>query len=328
MPRLNLLLVPVVALALSTATLPLCRTADAAAPSRADKKALDEASELYKQGKIKFEMAEYTAAIDLWKEAYGKLPEGDESRAIKNDLVYNISEAQVRAYEIDRDPTHLRKARVLLADYLRNHEALYGTGDEAVQERAAAKDRLDEVDAMLENAPDGGPAATGTTDAGAEGSEGTGEAEPEKELSPDEKRAREEEAAKKARLEEIQNDPELRKQDKANQKRIVTGAVLGGIGLTLAVGAYFTLSYYGTTLNPTVDPLTGLQTDANPSTGALVAGIVLGTAGLGLLGAGAGLFGTGMKARKQLRTPTSRAQAFVSPWAGRGSGGATVLVRF
>jgi hypothetical protein len=323
MPRTNVLLAPLVALALTTTSLPLCATAQAAGPARGDKKALDEASELYKQGKTKFEMAEYNAAIDLWKEAYAKLPEGEESRAIKNDLVYNISEAQVRAYEIDRDPTHLRKARVLLSDYLRNHEALYGTEEDAVHERAAAKQRLDEVDAMLEDAPDAGPTPTG--DADTDGDEG---AEPEKELTPEQKRQKEQEAAKKARLEEIQNDPELRQQDEKARKRIITGAVLGGIGITLAAGAYFSISYWGTTRTPTFDPITGAEIPAEPATGALVAGLVLGVAGLGLLGAGAGLFGTGMKSRKALRTPKSTAQAMVSPWFGRGSGGATVLVNF
>jgi hypothetical protein len=217
----------------------------------------------------------------------------------------------------------LRKARVLLADYLRNHEALYGTDDEAVQERAAAKDRLDQVDQMLEGAPEGGP-ADGPSPTG----EGTDAAKGNDAKKPDEpKKLSPEEAAKRARLEEINNDPELHKQDQAARKRIVTGAVLGGVGITLAAGAYFALSFYGTSLTPTTDPLTGLDVDGEPATGALVTGIVLGVAGLGLLGAGAGLFGTGMKSRKQLRTP-SAAQAMVSPWVGRGSGGATVLVRF
>lgn len=325
MPRIDILLAPLVALALTTASLPLCATAAAAGPARGDKKTLDEASELYKQGKTKFEMAEYNAAIELWKEAYAKLPEGEESRAIKNDLVYNISEAQVRAYEIDRDPTHLRKARVLLSDYLRNHEALYGTEDAAVQERAAAKQRLDDVDAMLEDAPDAGPSPTGDVDA--DSAEGDGD-EPVKELTPEQKRQKEQEAAKKARLDEIQKDPELRQQDDKARKRIITGAVLGGVGITLAAGAYFSISYWGTTRTPTFDPITGAEIAAQPATGALVAGLVLGVAGLGLLGAGAGLFGTGMKSRKELRTPKSTAQAMVSPWFGRSAGGATVLVNF
>jgi tetratricopeptide (TPR) repeat protein len=325
MPRTTVLLAPLLALTVSAASLPLSPVALAAAPAKADKQALEEASALYKQGKTKFEMAEYEAAIELWKEAYAKLPDSDDARAIKTDLVYNISEAQIRAYEIGRDPTHLRKARVLLADYLRNHEALYGNQPDAVKERAAAQQRLEEVDQMLESAPASGPPGSGTDATGdAESDAGAKEAE----LTPEQKARREEEAAKRARLEQIQNDPELRAQDKAAQKRIVTGAVLGGIGLTFAVGAYFTFSYYGTTLSPTIDPLTGLEVEADPANGALVAGLVLGVAGLGLLGAGAGLFGTGMKKRKELRTPAGSAQAFVSPWAARGSGGATVLVRF
>lgn len=316
-----------IALCVGATSLPLAQPAHAAAPSQADKD-LAEAKQLYKEGQTKFEMADYEEAIALWKQAYTKLPDAENTRGIKNDLVYNISEAQIRAYEIGRDGTYLRKARVLLNDYLRNHERMYGTGKEAVEERSAAKARLEEVDEMLADAPEGGgPAPTGDGDGddGGDGAAADGGEDPPEEMSEAQKREAEERAAREARLQEIQSDPTLKAKDEAARKRIVTGAVLGGVGITLLAAAYVTVTI-GTTVDPTPDP--GTVPDEELGTGALVAAIVLGVGGLGLLGAGGGLFGTGMKQRKQLRTPPSKATAVAVPWVGRGSGGATVLVRF
>jgi tetratricopeptide (TPR) repeat protein len=297
----------------------------AAAPPTSDE--IGQAQELYQQGRAKFEMADYGEAIALWKEAYSKLPDSDAARPIKNDLVYNISEAQIRAYEIDQDVTHLRKARVLLNDYLRNHERLYGTEAAAVQERAAAKARLEEVDRMLEKAPAG---AAETAGAGTAGGGGVDADAPESERSPseDELREKQERAAREQRLEQIRTDPELSRQDATAKKKIVTGAVLGGVGITLAVASWLTFQ-----LTTPVDPVPS-PTDPDPvdeveprDRGAVIAGIVLGVGALGLLGAGAALFGIGMKRRKELRRPTS-AQAGWSPWAAPGSGGAVLTVRF
>ena len=316
----------VLAICVTATSLPAAHQAHAAAPSQADKD-LAEAKKLYKEGQTKFEMADYEEAIALWKQAYTTLPDAENTRGIKNDLVYNISEAQIRAYEIGRDVTYLRKARVLLNDYLRNHERMYGTGKEAVEERSAAKTRLEEVDEMLADAPEGGGPAPSGDGGDADGDDGGGatDEEPAKEMSADEKREAEERAAREARLQEIQTDPTLKAQDEAARKRIVTGAALGGVGITLLAAAYVTVSL-GTTVDSTPDP--GDVAEPEIGTGALVAAIVLGVGGLGLLGAGGGLFGTGMKQRKQLRTPPQKATALAVPWVGRNSGGATVLVRF
>jgi tetratricopeptide (TPR) repeat protein len=307
-------------LAVSIAAVGLPSSVAQAAPSAAEKKAIDEAKDLYEKGRTAFDMADYDEAIALWKEAYAKLPDGPDAVAIKNSLVFNISEAQVRAYEIDKNVMHLRKARVLLSDYLRNHEELYGTDKDAIQERAEAQARLEEIDEMIAGADASGGPGPGPDDAKPEPSE-------KKDDGPSEAESRDqqERAAREARMQEIQTDPELRKQDAANKKRIVTGAVLGGIGITFLAGAYVTYSVGAAAPAPTP---TNPTPTASLSTGALVATLVLGLAGLGLTGAGAGLFATGMKKRKQLRAPKPSAQSMVVPWASPRGGGATLTVRF
>ena len=61
-------------------------SAHAAGPAEeaaAEDPALSEAKNLYKEGEIKFRMAEYLEALALWKRAFAILPEGDETRGIR-----------------------------------------------------------------------------------------------------------------------------------------------------------------------------------------------------------------------------------------------------
>jgi hypothetical protein len=110
---------------------------------------LADAQQLYERGRVKFETADYAAAILLWTEAYASLPETAESSQIKALLIYNIATAREKQYDVSRDPTELRQAAILLQSFERSIPALYGEGAEAEAEHAKVKARLDTVQQRL-----------------------------------------------------------------------------------------------------------------------------------------------------------------------------------
>ncbi|WP_146155255.1 hypothetical protein, partial [Enhygromyxa salina] len=125
---------------------------------------LAEAKALNKEAEIKYQTAEYEAALALWKRAFAILPDTEDTRTIRNALVYNIAEAHSRAYEVSRNPTHLRKAKILLESYRENHTQLYGDEPAAVQERAQASDRIAQLEQMLADSEARGESATPLSD--------------------------------------------------------------------------------------------------------------------------------------------------------------------
>jgi hypothetical protein len=100
----------------------------------------------------RYETARYDDAVVLWTEAYEILEPTRENRAIRNDLVYNISSAQVEAYRVDRDPKRLRQAKQLLERYVAVYRELSEGDDTSEQEIKQAETRIAEIDAMLDDA--------------------------------------------------------------------------------------------------------------------------------------------------------------------------------
>jgi hypothetical protein len=113
---------------------------------------LSRAEQLFRRGVTRYETARYDEAVQLWTEAYEILEPTRENRAIRNDLVYNISSAQVEAYRIDRDPKRLRQAKQLLERYVAVYRELSEGDDTSEQEIRQAEARIAEIDAMLDEA--------------------------------------------------------------------------------------------------------------------------------------------------------------------------------
>jgi tetratricopeptide (TPR) repeat protein len=292
----NRVLTTVLAGSLSLAVLQV-PPAMAAGPA-AEQADLKEAERLYKQGKTKFETADYEEALALWKQAYALLPESADTQVIRNALVYNISEAQVKAYEINRNVTHLRKAKLLLDDYLARHRQLYGDDENAVKERSDARDRLREVERMIAEAEARGEQATPIAGAGeteateavpTEPQQQQPEKKPERPLSP-------EEQAERDRIELIKTDPVMRAKYQKATGLMVGGAVMGGIGIVLlAVGGLSAMAIPNCNIS-------GLA--ANCERNLLVAALVTGIPGLGLTAGGGAMLGIGLKRRSVLKDPT------------------------
>ena len=107
------------------------------------------AQRLYDKGRAQFETADYRAAVDAWTEAYQLVPDTADGNQIKVLLIYNIATAREKAFDVDNDPTQLRKAKILLGNFEQNIPALYGEGEEADAERARVQAKIKELDERL-----------------------------------------------------------------------------------------------------------------------------------------------------------------------------------
>lgn len=116
---------------------------------------LDEARELYREGRAAFDTADYDGAVALWTKAYAKLPDTDDTRSIRNDIVYNISTAQIEAYALDRDLGRLRRAEVLLRRYMDEYISAAEDIEGMVAETEKVRRRLREVQDRIAEAEAG-----------------------------------------------------------------------------------------------------------------------------------------------------------------------------
>ncbi len=113
----------------------------------AEDEAFVRSREAYDKGKVAYELAEYDEAIEQFSASFVAAEEiEDESmRAIvQSTLHYNLGQAHLHAYDIDRDPTHLHKSKDLLDKYLAANPELSDEDRELTETLKA------EADAKLE----------------------------------------------------------------------------------------------------------------------------------------------------------------------------------
>jgi hypothetical protein len=289
----------------------------------AEDPALTEAKSLYKEGEVKFQTADYEDALALWKKAFAILPDGDETRAIRHALVYNIAEAHRRAYEVSRNPTHLRKAKILLENYRADHRALYGDEPEAVKERAEVDDRIAELDKMIASSEAAGETGTPITDAGGgEGDTGTGTGDTTtgEGVAPTPQPQTKPLTPQQQWEQEVKADPVLGPQWTRAQKRIVSGAVLAGIGIPFTVVSIL-LIFPATQPR---DPDALIDGRGLAWAGVAATGIV----GLGLLIPGSVLLGTGIGERRKVLRAKPKPTGWLSPMPLRRGGGLGYTLHF
>lgn len=124
------------------------------------------ARELYDRGTAKFETADYEGAIDLWTDAYARLPTSADTLDIKILILYNLATAREKAFEVDGEVSHLRQALVLLEGFEKSIPSIYGEGEAADAEAARVAERKAAIQAQIEAAtakPDPGPKDPGPT---------------------------------------------------------------------------------------------------------------------------------------------------------------------
>lgn len=289
-------------------------TAFAGAPvESAEDPALTEAKRLYKEGEIKFQTADYKDALRLWKSAFGILPDGDEHRGIRHALVYNIAEAHSRAYEVSRNPTHLRKAKILLEAYRADHRALYGDDPAAVKERTEVDDRIAELEKSIAESEAAEEVGTPIDD-------GDAEIKPQPVLTPVQTTPPPPPKPVKPLTPQqqweadIKADPTLGPKWAKSQKRVVAGAVLTGIGAVFGVVS--------------VAALLGSKGDVTFPGIYVGSGIVSGVIALGLIIPGGVLLGTGIGARRAVLRERPKPVATLVPMLSPHGGGVGFVGRF
>lgn len=265
----------------------------------AEDPALTEAKALYKEGEVKFQTADYEEALALWKKAFAILPDGDEHRAIRHALVYNIAEAHSRAYEVSRNPTHLRKAKILLETYRNDHRALYGDEPDAVKERSEVDDRIAELDKKIADSEAAGETATPLDDGGTGTVTTTTDPtttttttqpppKPTKPLTPQQQWEV-----------DIKADPVFGPMWATGNKRVVGGAVLVGIG-----GIFALVSISAFVFKPQDALFPGVY---------YATGGVFGALALGMLIPGGVLLGTGTAKRREVLQARPKPVGMLAP---------------
>ncbi len=302
-----------IAAAVVCSPLALPEPAFAGAPAEAgdEDPALSEAKKLYKDGEIKFQTADYEDALVLWKQAFAILPDGDEHRAIRHALVYNIAEAHSRAYEVSRNPTHLRKAKILLENYRADHRNLYGDEPEAVTERAEVDDRIAELDKKIADSEAAGEAAAPLAD---DGGAATTTTEPEPEPEPEPQPQPKPLTPRQQWDADIKADPVLGPKWQVGNRRVVGGAIMTGIG-----GIFALVSLAAFASAPAAEEFTGALYATGGVTGAIA---------LGLMIPGGILIGTGVAKRKQVLEAKPRPLARLAPVLGPNNYGVGFVGRF
>jgi tetratricopeptide (TPR) repeat protein len=286
------------AVAIASAPLTIPNIAAAGAPAEApaaEDPAFTEAKALYKQGEVKFQTADYEEALELWKRAFAILPDGDEYRGIRHALVYNIAEAHSKAYEISRNPTHLRKAKVLLENYRAAHRELYGDESDAVKERSEVDDRIAELDKKIADSQAAGEVAMPLNEDNAQAQAQPQQqgpqpiAQPSKPLTPQQQWEA-----------DVKADPTLGPDWEKGNKRLIGGAILTGIGGIFAIVSIssFVIGSSGNVFFP------GVWYGTGGVTGALALGMII---------PGGVLIGTGAAKRRQVLEAKPKPSARLAP---------------
>jgi hypothetical protein len=255
---------------------------------------VDEARRLYDDGRARFDTLDYAGAIELWTKAYALLPEGEQTRAVRNDLVYNIATAQEKAYELDGDPTHLRQARGLLDRYLTAFTEMYEPTPETRAEVEKVNARIAELDAKLAEAgaatepvPTPGPVMDPAA------------------------RAREDARWRQQEIKRLlREDPELSRQYRGGTGMVAGGSVALGLGGVSGMVALMFLLARAT--EEAIDPVTGEETEPERSR-ATVGAIVSGVLAAGLVTGGAVLLGVGVGRRRRAKR-AARERVALRPW--------------
>ncbi|MCA8925532.1 MAG: hypothetical protein KDD82_27235, partial [Planctomycetes bacterium] len=80
------------------------------------------------------------------------MPATAELSEVKTLILYNLATAREKAYEVDGDLAHLRKALILLDGFLESVDTIYADPEVAAKERAEAESRRAAIEARIKEA--------------------------------------------------------------------------------------------------------------------------------------------------------------------------------
>ncbi len=115
----------------------------------------NEIERLYKEGTERAANKDYKGAVEKWKLLMRKLPESGANQATRENVLLNILEASMNAYDGNRKPdgskdiAYLMEGRKEFERYVEDYAASFGP-ERALG--AAVREQADELDAMLKAA--------------------------------------------------------------------------------------------------------------------------------------------------------------------------------
>lgn len=174
-----------------------------------DDAGVTQARELHAQGRARYETLDYEGAIELWTRAYANIPAKEAYREIRNELVYNIATAREKAYDVDGDIKHLKRAKGLLEKYLAEFKTINEPTDANRHEAARVQKRLTALDEKIAEVEGGEASAPAPTPATPE-------------LTPQQRAER-----------LLATDPVLRKKHRSGRGMIIAGSITLGVGLVV-----------------------------------------------------------------------------------------------
>lgn len=260
-----------------------------AAPAADEEAQLAEAREMFERGRSKYDTFDYEGAIDVWQQAYAKVPQSQAG--VRNAMVYNIALAQEKAFDVDKDVAHLRQAVLLLEQWVGSYKAMFKKTPETEAEVGKAQKRIKDLNARIKRIEAGED--TTTVAPPADQAEAGGSIEFDTGYTPPP---------------EVMREKKKAKANNRSEGMIAAGWTIGGIGgLIFLSGAAATA---GTS-----------QTDGREGLGASIGVLVFGTA---MLVTGGVLLGKGYKEKKAIE----QGQYSVAPYFNRQGGGAAFSMRF
>lgn len=108
---------------------------------------------LYEEGQVCYLRGAYPCAIERWQQAYEHVIGRSELAAIRTRLLFDLAGAHVHQHAVDRDLTRLRRADLLLAQYLRETAEDAESQQLAAARRAEVAARLRDAELLAERPP-------------------------------------------------------------------------------------------------------------------------------------------------------------------------------
>lgn len=280
-----------------------------------------ESKQLYDQGKVAFDTAEYDAALVAWVRAFKLTPPGPANRAIRSALALNIAEAHKRAYEVSRNPAHLHAGRQLLDARKLELQQGYPQDPTLPDELAKIDERIAELDKLIaESQARGEQLAPLPANMQPFGPLEPNPAQPPPQAQPQPPPQPVVLSPKAQWEQDVANDPVLGPKWERSKKRIGGGAAMLGIG-----GGFAPISISLIVVGVNTDPLA----DVFGLRRAMIAtGVVFGVASLGLITGGAVVLAKGISERNEVYDAKPRPVASVAPLMLPGGGGVGVVGRF
>lgn len=105
--------------------------------------------ELFYDGSAKYSAADYVGAIESFTEALKIATKEGTDPPVRSALLQNLARAHVKAYDVDGEIRHLKKAREIYGNFVREAEtAKYAEADVSEAESRAAEldDRISELE--------------------------------------------------------------------------------------------------------------------------------------------------------------------------------------